>query len=129
MKHCVHASQPLGPFIVQCAHPVAQLYFGERAHVLNCAVCSYCRPDPTSSIGMIVVEASGPPEALAKEGKPKPGLGDLIERAVKPIARALKSDCLDVHHNLKPDSGCAKRRDALNRVRLVRRSSSAGGLP
>jgi hypothetical protein len=43
------------------------------------------------------------------------GLGDRIERAVKPIARALRLDCLDESGNLKPDSGCAKRRDGINR--------------
>ena len=45
------------------------------------------------------------------------GLGDIIERAAKPFARAIGADCLDAHGALKPDSGCAKRRDALNRVR------------
>jgi hypothetical protein len=43
------------------------------------------------------------------------GLGDRIERAVKPVARALRLKCLDEAGNLKPDSGCAKRRDAFNR--------------
>ncbi len=47
------------------------------------------------------------------------GLGDLVEKLAKPIAKALKMDCLDEQHHLKPDSGCAKRRDALNKIRLT----------
>jgi hypothetical protein len=43
-------------------------------------------------------------------------LGDRVEKLVKPIARAVKSRCLDEHGNLKPESWCAKKRDALNRV-------------
>jgi hypothetical protein len=46
--------------------------------------------------------------------KPR-GLGDWVERVVKPIARVLRLACLDKNGNLKPDSGCAKRRDWLNR--------------
>lgn len=41
-------------------------------------------------------------------------LGDKVERAVKPIAKALGLPCLDKDGNLKPDSPCAKRRDKLN---------------
>jgi len=43
-------------------------------------------------------------------------LGTKIERAVKPIAIALKLPCLDENHKLKPDSPCAKRRDFLNNL-------------
>jgi hypothetical protein len=45
----------------------------------------------------------------------KKGLGDRIERIVKPIAVALKMPCLDEQKQLKPDCGCAKRRDWLNK--------------
>lgn len=45
-----------------------------------------------------------------------PGLGDKVEAAVKPMAKALKLPCLDEQGNLKPESGCAKRRDALNKL-------------
>jgi len=48
----------------------------------------------------------------------KPGLGDVIEGMVKPIARALRLDCLDEQGKLKPQSGCAQRRDRLNKIRL-----------
>lgn len=45
------------------------------------------------------------------------GLGDVVERAVKPVARALNLDCLDKATGaLKPTSRCAKRRDAMNRA-------------
>jgi hypothetical protein len=52
----------------------------------------------------------------ARRTAQKRGLGDRIERAVKPMARALGLNCLDEAGNLKPDSGCAKRRDAVNRA-------------
>ena len=44
------------------------------------------------------------------------GLGDRVEKAVKPIAKALDLRCLDKEGNLLPDSRCARRRDWLNRV-------------
>lgn len=43
-------------------------------------------------------------------------LGDRAERLAKPIAKALRMDCLDEAGNLKPESGCAKRRDRLNKL-------------
>jgi hypothetical protein len=46
----------------------------------------------------------------------KMGLGDLVEILAKPVARILKLDCLDDQGKLKPESGCAKRRDGLNRL-------------
>ena len=42
-------------------------------------------------------------------------LGDMVEAAAKPIAKALHMSCLDEKGNLRPESGCAKRRDSLNR--------------
>ena len=47
------------------------------------------------------------------------GFGDIVERLAKPIAKALRLPCLDKAGNLKPESGCAKRRDKLNKVRLL----------
>jgi len=41
-------------------------------------------------------------------------LGTKIEHAVKPIAVALKLDCLDEEKRLKPESPCGQRRDWLN---------------
>jgi hypothetical protein len=48
-------------------------------------------------------------------GADKQGLGDIIEALVKPLARALGLSCLDQDGNLRPESGCAKRRDRINR--------------
>ena len=50
-------------------------------------------------------------------GKAKSGLGDLIERIVHPVAVALDLPCLDERkEKLRPESPCAKRRDAANRI-------------
>lgn len=48
---------------------------------------------------------------------PQPhGLGDVVEKMAKPIARALGLDCLDqTTGELKPESKCAQRRKWLNR--------------
>jgi hypothetical protein len=43
-------------------------------------------------------------------------LGDKIERAAKPVARLLRMGCLDEAGKLRAESGCAKRRDALNKL-------------
>lgn len=54
---------------------------------------------------------------LAINGKPATGLGDVIEKIAHPIAAALKLPCLDAQTGtLKPESPCAKRRDAMNRM-------------
>jgi hypothetical protein len=46
----------------------------------------------------------------------KLGLGDLVEIAVKPIAKLLQMDCLETDGSLKPESPCAQRRDWLNSI-------------
>ncbi len=43
------------------------------------------------------------------------GVGDVIEQIAKPIAVALKLDCLDEKKQLKPESDCAKRRERMNK--------------
>jgi hypothetical protein len=50
------------------------------------------------------------------------GIGDKIERLVKPIAVALRLPCLDAQGRLRPESGCAKRRALLNRLTPRRRT-------
>lgn len=45
-----------------------------------------------------------------------PRLGDMVEAMAKPIAKALNMKCLDEKGGLKPESSCAKRRDALNKM-------------
>lgn len=43
-------------------------------------------------------------------------LGDLVSSVATPIARAFDMPCIDpLTNQLRPESGCAKRRDALNR--------------
>jgi hypothetical protein len=104
MKHCVHATEPLGPLVVLCANPEANKLFGQRAHVFNCDICAFRQPDPASAVTI----ADAPDRGF--------GLGDLVEKIVKPIARIIKSDCLDKKEDLVAGSPCAKRRDALNRA-------------
>ena len=48
--------------------------------------------------------------------QPIQGLGDIVERLAKPVAVSLKLPCLDENKKLRPESPCAKRRDALNRL-------------
>jgi hypothetical protein len=56
-------------------------------------------------------------QALRDANQPRPrGLGDLIEAAVKPLAKALHSRCLDAAGGLKPESRCGRWREALNRA-------------
>jgi hypothetical protein len=47
---------------------------------------------------------------------PSRGLGDVVESLVKPIARTLGMKCLDAHGKLRPESKCAQRKSALNRL-------------
>ena len=47
----------------------------------------------------------------------KPGLGDLVAAVATPIARALKLSCIDpATRELRPESPCAQRKAALNRL-------------
>ena len=59
------------------------------------------------------IECGGKPEGYIP---PARGLGDVIEKLAHPIAVALKLPCLDSTGTLKPESPCAKRRDAMNRM-------------
>lgn len=47
------------------------------------------------------------------------GLGDLVAKVATPIAKALNMDCVDkTTGQLKPDSDCAQRKAALNKIHL-----------
>ncbi len=48
--------------------------------------------------------------------QPMQGMGDVVERLAKPIAKALHLPCLDETNQLRPESPCAKRRDAMNKL-------------
>jgi len=74
-------------------------------------------PDPLTYAARKALRAVA---LLDSRAKPR-GLGDVIEAAIKPIARMLQLPCLDTEGRLRPDSGCAKRRDTLNEAaRLTR---------
>lgn len=48
--------------------------------------------------------------------RPGPGLGDLVAAVATPIARALGLPCIDpATQQLRPESGCAKRKADWNR--------------
>lgn len=44
------------------------------------------------------------------------GAGDVIEMLAKPIAKLMKIPCLDAEGKLRVGSGCAQRRDAMNKM-------------
>ena len=71
--------------------------------------CRTCREDAAwrASVGL--------PDECGDERGPQMGLGDFVERLAKPIAKALGMKCLDEAGKLRPESPCAKRRNALNR--------------
>ncbi len=58
------------------------------------------------------------PSTLNPQPPPQAGLGDRVERLVKPVALALQKigalNCLDQNRRLKPESPCARRRAKLN---------------
>lgn len=55
-------------------------------------------------------------EIFRRTGR-KPGIGDRIEKLVHPVAVAINWPCLDEEKKgLKPESGCAKMRDGLNKL-------------
>lgn len=59
--------------------------------------------------------ARGENTAEIESSQPTKGLGDIVERLAKPVAKALNLSCLDATNNLRPESPCAKRRDWLNK--------------
>lgn len=65
---------------------------------------------------MTMVIARNALTAAQRAARP-PGLGDKIEKIIKPVAVALKLPCLDEHGNLKPESPCAKRKLLLNKIK------------
>src|SRR4029077_10179195 len=65
--------------------------------------------------GRLAISAKDFLVAHKPEPRQRPGLGDLVSKIATPIARALNLDCIDPATNdLKPESGCAKRRDEMN---------------
>jgi len=94
-------------------------------HCLSHVHCAACRNDAAFRTSLLRAGAVQTDDFRCPEGcrigqtenLPQPfrrGLGDVIEVFAKPIAKALKLPCLDDQDRLKPESPCAKRRDALN---------------
>lgn len=55
------------------------------------------------------------PRTPSPESMRVTGLGDIVAKVATPIARALDLPCIDKETNkLRPESGCAKRQQALN---------------
>jgi len=62
---------------------------------------------------------SGPIQVQPRRQPGKLRLGDLVAKVATPIARAQNLDCIDkTTGQLKPESGCAQRKAALNAIRL-----------
>lgn len=68
--------------------------------------------------------AAVPPPIGQPAAKPAPGLGDRIEKLVKPAAKLLQRagliNCLDADGRLRPNTPCQRRRDRLNRASATR---------
>lgn len=66
--------------------------------------------------------------SVTKNGATQPlrGLGDVVEKLAHPIAVALWLQCMDKETKaLRPDSPCAKRRDAMNRIFPFKKKQNA----
>lgn len=88
-----------------------------RARIALCQSCPTTCANPEKS----KMEASCPltpprwgPFDATKAPASSTGLGDMVEKLAKPIAKALRLKCLDGNGQLKPESGCAKRKAWLN---------------
>jgi hypothetical protein len=98
----------------------------QSAHCRSHAHCFACRNDAAFRASILRNGGGETRDFDCPEGAeigqtdrlphPKRHLGDIVEGLVKPIAAALGLPCLDEKGELRPESGCAKRRDALNRL-------------
>lgn len=86
---------------------LGRLYHSRREACRTCP--TPCKPLPviTDESAKCPLEPSRWPDGS--------GLGSLLEMIAKPIAVSLKLKCVDEKGALRPDSGCAQRRDWLNR--------------
>lgn len=83
--------------------------------------CVACRTEPAwrlslFKLGWVKEPNFACPFGFTAEKVQSKGWGTFIENLVKPIAKFLKLPCLDKEGQLKPTSGCAKRRDKLNQL-------------
>ena len=81
--------------------------FTTSAHCHSRAHCVECRSNPAWRASV------GAPDTCPHGVT---GLGDLIEKIARPIAKLLGIPCHDKKGQLKPESNCAKRRDKLNKI-------------
>lgn len=65
-------------------------------------------------MALTLIKTGSTKQAGPTRPRPPLGLGDMVETVAKPIAKALKLDCLDQNEQLKPQSPCWKRRAWLN---------------
>lgn len=64
--------------------------------------------------------------SITQNGSSLRGLGDVAEKIAHPVAVALGLPCLDkTTKALRPDSPCAKRRDAMNRMFPFKKKQNA----
>jgi hypothetical protein len=98
----IEAVQKVGKPITIRGQPFVQ--FSDADHAALATTFAIVKP-------VIVPSSPLPPS-------PEPfGLGDAIHKVALPIARALKLDCIDpATRQPKPDSKCAQRRAALNKI-------------
>lgn len=84
--------------------------------------CQQCRTSPEwratiVAAGMVQELDFACPNGYDEANLPIRGLGDVVHAAALPIARALKLPCIDPKtQQLRPESGCEKRRRELNRI-------------
>lgn len=83
--------------------------FVDSMHCKSRMLCKTCRSDPKWRSDV------GAPDECPYGVQ---GLGDIVEKIAKPIAKALNLPCLDEEKKLRPESPCAKRRNFLNKISL-----------
>jgi hypothetical protein len=89
--------------------------FPSTYHCRSHVHCATCRTDPAWRDQVGAPEIC--PDGFTAEKLPIRGVGDIVAKVATPIARALGMPCIDpATHQLKPESGCAKRKKALNKA-------------
>jgi len=81
--------------------------FTSSIHCTSRAHCRTCKTDPEWR------KAVGAPDECPHGVT---GLGDIVEKIARPIAKFLGIPCHDENGKLKPESNCAKRRNMLNNI-------------
>ena len=99
--------------------------FLDSSHCRSRIHCGSCRTDPAWRSRVGAPEEC--PHGLTRETLPLRGLGDVVEKLAHPVARAIHWPCLDRETDtLKPNSPCAKIRNALNKSMPFKRGNPPG---